>query len=113
MQVQNTLILTATGFTKIGNWTQFSINRSTTKPSIVQFSNSTSSILFSAKFDVNVAHQMVTEIIANIHLFNFAVLVLGFNKYIFKEVVVMLLHFFVTYIGQMGSIGRFGRVLRI
>lgn len=39
---------------------------------------------------------MIAQVVAHIHLFNFSVFIFAFNKNIFEEIVVMLLHLFVT-----------------
>lgn len=39
---------------------------------------------------------MVAQIVTYVHLFYFAVFIFAFNKNIFEEIVIMLLHFFVA-----------------
>lgn len=89
------LVLTAASFTKVGDWRQLSINWTPTKPAIVELLSSSFSIFFTTEFDVNVADQMIAEVVANVHLLNLAVFVLELDKDVFKEVVIMFLHLFV------------------
>jgi len=56
---------------------------------------------------------MIAEVIANIHLLHFAILVLALHKHIFKEVVVVLLHFLIGHLIQVGTVSSLGRVLRV
>merc|ERR1712018_544202 len=86
-------VLTAAGLPEICNWTKFCINGPSSKPTIVQFSNCSSSIFFSSKFDVNISHKMIPKVIANVHLFNFTIFIFSFNKNIFEKVIIMPLHF--------------------
>lgn len=56
------------------------------------------SILFSdcgTYLNVNIADKMIAQIVAHIHLFDLAIFVFTFDEHIFKEIVVMLLHFLV------------------
>lgn len=50
--------------------------------------------------DVNIPDQMIAEIIANVHLLDFAVLVFAFDEHVLEEVVVVLLHLLVRHIGH-------------
>lgn len=57
---------------------------------------------------------MVSQIIADIHFLNLAVLVLAFHENVLKKVVIVLLHFFIRHVGhQVASIGGFSRVLGV
>ena len=56
---------------------------------------------------------MIAEVIANIHLLHLAILVLALHKHIFKEVVIVLLHFLIGHLIQVGTVGSLGRVLRV
>lgn len=38
---------------------------------------------------------MIAQIIAHVHFFNFTVAIFALNEDIFKEIVIMLLHFFI------------------
>merc|ERR1719507_1623411 len=57
--------------------------------------------------------QMITQVVAHVHLLHLSILVLALNEDILKEVVIVLLHLFISDIGEMASIGSFGRVLRV
>jgi len=102
------LILAAAGLSEVSDRRQLCVDGSATKPPVVQLLNSTLCVLLAAKFDVDITNQMVSQIVADIHLLNFTVLLLGFNETVFKKVVVMLLHFVIANVGQVGPIGRLG-----
>lgn len=53
-----------------------------------------------AYLDVNVAHKMISEIIANVHFFDFTIFIFTLHKNVFEKIIVMFLHFFVGYIGD-------------
>ena len=54
---------------------------------------------------------MIAEIIADVHLFHLPVLILHLEKYVFEEVVVVLLHLHVG--DRVRDLGGSGGVLRI
>jgi len=102
------LILAAAGLSEVSDRRQLCVDGSATKPPVVQLLNSTLCVLLAAKFDVDITNQMVSQIVADIHLLNFTVLLFGFNETVFKKVVIMLLHFVIANVGQVGPIGRLG-----
>lgn len=67
---------------------------------------------FPACLDVNVANEMIAEVVANVHLFDFAVFVLELNEDVFKKVIKVFLHFFFGHI-RMRAISRLSGILRI
>lgn len=50
--------------------------------------------------NVDVANQMISQIIAHIHFFDFTIFIFAFNKDIFEEIIIMLLHFLIGHIGN-------------
>lgn len=69
---------------------------------MVSNKNRTKSMLISfncysfAYLNINISNEMIAQIVAYIHLFNFTIFIFAFNEYIFKKIIIMLLHFFVT-----------------
>jgi len=86
------LVLTATGLPKVSHGRQFGINGSSVEPSVVEIIHSLLSIFFGSKLDVDIAHEMVSKVIAYIHLLNLSILVLQLDKDILKKVVKVFLN---------------------
>lgn len=108
------LILTAAGFTEVGDGRKLSVHWPTTEPTIVEIVDRPLRIFLSAELDINIANQMIAKIVAHVHLLDLTVLVLALDEYILEEVIVVLLHLFVRHIrNQMGAICTFCRVLRV
>lgn len=63
--------LTTTSLSEVSDWTQFGKNGPTTKPSVVQVFDSLFRILFAMKLDIDIADQMIAQVVTNIHLLNF------------------------------------------
>lgn len=92
------LILSTAGFSEICDWRQLSINWTATEPTVIQIIDGSLCIFLSSKFYVYIADQMISQIVAYIHLLDLPILILTLNKNIFKEVVIMFLHFFIRHI---------------
>jgi len=105
------LVLTATGFAKVGDRGELGVDRGPVVPTIVQIGDGFGRVFLFAKLDVNVTDQMIAEIIADVHLFHLAVLALHLEEYVLEEVVVMLLQLQVR--DGTGYLGRSSCVLRI
>ena len=58
-------------------------------------------------------YQVVTKVVANVHLLHLPVLVLTLDEDVLEKVVIVLLHLLIGNIGQMAPVGGFGRVLRV
>lgn len=65
--------LTAAGFSKVSDRAQFGVDRSTAEPTVVQVSDGLSGVLFGTELDVDVPHKVVPQVVADVHLLNFAV----------------------------------------
>jgi len=109
----SSLVLPAASLAEIGDGGQLSIDRSSSKPSIVEVVDGLVGILLPLELDVDVADQVVSQIVAHIHLLNLSVFVLAFDEDIFEEVVVVLLHLFVGDIGEVRPISSLSRVLGV
>jgi len=101
-------ILPATGFSEVGDWRKFGVNGQSIVPPVVQICHGFGSVFFLAELDVHVAHQMIAQIVADVHLLHFSVFVFHFEEDIFEKVIVVLLLFDV---GDRGS--RFRRRCRV
>jgi hypothetical protein len=88
-------VLAAASFTEIRDWRKFSVNWTTSEPSIVELLCCSLCVFFATEFDVDVADEMVSEVVANIHFLNLSIFIFELHENILKEVVVMLLHLFV------------------
>lgn len=108
------LVLTTACLTEVCHRRQFRVHGPTSEPAVVQVLSRPFGVLLAAELDVHIAHQMVSQIVADVHLLDFAVLVLALHKDILEKVIVMLLHFLVRHVcHQVTSVRRFGRVLGI
>lgn len=85
------LILAATGFVKIGHRRQVRPNGLRVEPPVVQICTPFLGVLFITKLDVSIASQVFTKVVADVHLFDFAVLLLELDEKLLENVVEMLL----------------------
>ena len=69
--------------------------------------------LFLLKLDVHIPDQMVSQIVADVHLLHLSILVLALHEDVLEEVIIVLLHLFVGHVGQMRAISSLGRVLGV
>ena len=88
-------VLAAARFPEVSDGRELGINGPSAEPAVVQVFDSTLCVLFSPKLDVDVAHQVVTQVVTHVHLFHLPVFVLGLQKTVFEEIVVVFLHLFV------------------
>lgn len=89
------LILATTRLPEVSHRREFRVDGSSAEPAVVQVLGRLVRVLLAPKLDVNVAHEMVAQIVAHIHLLYLTVLVLQLHKDVLEEVVVMLLHLLV------------------
>lgn len=90
------LILSAAGLPEVCDGRQLGVNGPGIEPPIVQVFHALLSIFFSTELDIDVAHQMVTQVIAHVHLLDFPVLVFQLCKHLLEELIIMLLHLHIT-----------------
>ena len=107
------LVLSAAGLAKVRNGAQLGIDGPPAKPAIVEVLNGLFRILFTPELNVDVADEVIAEVVANVHLLNVAVLVLTLDEAVLEEVVVVFLHLLVGHVSQVGAVGGLGRVLRV
>merc|ERR1740128_1006513 len=107
------LVLPAACLPEVSHRRQLGVNRSPAKPSVVEVVYPLLCVLLALELDVDVAYQMVSQVVTHIHLLDLSVFVLALHKDVLEEVVVMLLHLLVCHVRQMGSIRCLCRVLRV
>lgn len=108
------LVLAATGLPEVSDGGQFRVHGSSSEPAIVQVLGRLVRVLFPAELDVDVADQVIAQVVAHVHLLDLSVLVLQLHEHVLEEVVVVLLHLLVGHVGhQMTAIRGLGRVLRV
>jgi len=107
------LVLPAAGLTEICYWCQLRVDRAPSKPAIVEVGHCLLRILLFPELDVDISHEMISKIVAYVHLLHLAILVVTLHKDILEEVVVVLLHLLVRHISEVGAVGRLGAVLWI
>jgi hypothetical protein len=83
--------LTATRLAEVGHGGQLGIDGPPAEPTVVQVVDGLLGVLLLLELDVDVAHEVVAQVVAHVHLLHLAVLVLAINEDILKEVVIMLL----------------------
>lgn len=69
------LVLATAGFSEVSNWGEFCMNRSSIEPPVVQLSYGLLRVFFVPELYVNIANQVVAQIVTNVHFFNFTILV--------------------------------------
>lgn len=105
-------ILATAGFSEVSYGGKLCLDGLAIKPSVIQIHHSLLSILLTAELHIDISHQMVSKVVAHIHLFHFSILFLHLCEDFLKELIVMLLHLHITD-GTAQTIGRLGSVLRI
>lgn len=87
-------VLPTTGLPEISHSGQLGIHRLASEPALIKLIDSSLSVLFALEFDVDIADEMVAQVIADVHFFDGPIPFLQFHEDIFKEFVEMLLIFF-------------------
>ena len=65
--------LTTASFSEVGDWTQLGVDGPSTEPAVVQVGHGLGGVLLGPELDVDVSHQVIAQVVANVHLFNFAI----------------------------------------
>jgi len=98
------LILTAARLTEISNWRQLSIYRLLIVPSVIDGNHCFLRILLILEFHIHITHKMISKIITHVHLLDFAIFFLQFQKHVLEKRIVMLLSFNVVHnVGSSSS----------
>ena len=82
------------------------------KPPVIQLYHSLFSIFLITEFDIDIAHKVVTQVVADVHLFDFSILVLHLSENFFKEVIKDLLGLHIGHL-NVRAISCLTRVLRV
>jgi len=107
------LVLAAAGLPEVGDGAELGVDGSAAEPAVVEVLDGSLGVLLAPELDVDVADQMVAQVVANVHLLHLSVLLLGLDETVLEKVVVVLLHLFVADVSQVRAVGRLGRVLRV
>lgn len=82
------------------------------EPAVIEFSHCPLCILLAPKLDIDIAYEVIPQVVAHIHLFNLPVLLLQFRKHLLEEVIIVFLHLHVAHV-TMRSVCGLGGVLWI
>jgi len=85
------LVLSTTRFTEVGDGGELCVYRLSLVPTVVDRVHRFLRVLFVLELDVYVSDEVIAEVVANIHLFDFAVLLFQLEKHIFEERIVKFL----------------------
>jgi len=91
------LVLTTTRLTEISDGGQLCVDRLLVVPTVVHSNHGLFRILLVLKLDIHITNQMITEVIAHVHFFNFTILLLQFKKHILEKCIVVLLCFYIVH----------------
>lgn len=106
------LVLSAARLTKVSHRRQLGVDWTSIEPPVVQLSDGSFRILLAFKLDVNVADQMIAQVVTDIHLLDFAILVFELEEYLLKEFIIVRLDLFICH-GYLRFVCRLRNVLRI
>lgn len=82
------------------------------EPAVIEFSHCPLCILLPPKLDINIAHEVIPQVVAHIHLFNLPVLLLQFREHFLEEVIIVFLHLHIAHV-TVRSVCGLGSVLWI
>ena len=85
------LVLSAARLSEVRHGTQLGVDWSPAEPASVQVDDGLLGVGLVLELDVDVPHQMITEVVTHVHLLYLAVLVLALDEDLLEEVVVMFL----------------------
>ena len=105
------LILPATSLSEVRHWRQFRVYRLAFVPSIVQIHHCLLCMIFSIELNIDIAYQVVSKVITDVHFFNFSVFVFQLDKYVLEKFVEVRL--FLLVCEYLPTVGVSSRVVRI
>lgn len=82
------------------------------KPTVIQVDHSFLCILLTSKLDIHVPHQVVSQVVTDIHLLNLSVLFFHLGEDFLEELIIVLLHLHIAH-STAQTVSRLGRVLRV
>lgn len=68
------------------------------EPAVIEFCHSPLCILLPPELNIDIAHEVVPEVVTHIHLFNLSILLLQFCEYLLKEVIIVFLHLHIAHV---------------
>ena len=83
--------LPAASFSEVGDWCELGVDGPPTEPTVVQILHGLVGVLLLLELDVDIADQMISQVVTDIHLLHWAVFVLTFYEHVFEEVIIMFL----------------------
>jgi len=99
------LILSTACFSEVCNRRQFGVDWRSIIPSVVQTFRGFLRIFLTEEFHVNITNEMISQIIAHVHLLNVPILLFKLQENVFKEAVIVVLTFNITHdVGGWSSI---------
>lgn len=106
------LILPTARLPEIGDGRQLSMHSLPVEPAVIELNHCPLCIFLTPKLDINIAHEVVPQVVAHIHLFNLPVLLLQFGEHFLEEVIIVFLHLHVAHV-TVRSVCGLGGVLWI
>lgn len=82
------------------------------EPAVIELNHCPLCIFLAPKLDINIAHEVIPQVVAHIHLFDLPVLLLQFGEHFLEEVIVVFLHLHVAHV-TVRSVCGLGGVLWI
>lgn len=82
------------------------------EPAVIELNHCPLCIFLTPKLDINIAHEVIPQVVAHIHLFNLPVLLLQFGEHFLEEVIIVFLHLHVAHV-TVRSVCGLGGVLWI
>ena len=83
--------LPAASFSEVGDWCELGVDGPPTEPTVVQILHGLVGVLLLLELDVDIADQMISQVVTDVHLLHWAVFVLTFYEHVFEEVIIMFL----------------------
>ena len=84
-------ILPATRLSEVRDWSELCVYRTPPEPAVVEVLDRLVRILLLLELDVDVADEVIAEVVAHVHLLDGPVLVLALHEHVLEEVVVVFL----------------------
>lgn len=82
------------------------------EPAVIEISHCPLCVLLTPELDIDIAHKVVAQVVAHIHLFNLPVLLLQFREDLLEEVIIVFLHLHIAHV-TVRSVCGLGGVLWI
>lgn len=106
------LVLPTARLPEVGDRRQLGVHGLPIEPAVIEFSHCPLRVLLPPELDVDVAHEVVAQVVADVHLLDLPVLLLQLCEHLLEEVIVVFLHLHVAHV-TVRAVCRLGRVLWI